>query len=418
MSSAPFYPLSPVPQLLLHALLLSFVESASSGVIDSDLPLSWTEKRDELTKALCAGFPDTWVLQAASRLALEETNAAAEITTENIVEDIPRVVGLPKLEERIPLDELPHVLMVHGLEDIIEGSYPQPVVRYLLSRPALDLAKHSRKALSNPPEPIDETRVAHLYLSRDHPLGTGHSAAVWRAELELPGQGELGAGQRFTVAAKIADGSFVADQHLRNEARMYSLFPEHLSQEWAGFVVIPPVYYPVPVGPVVPHFYGLYQPEQRLAYPSPDAEGDEPRLLMLIEECGKPIEKTNLSSSAKKVSWSLLRRLHIAGFLQGSFYERNVVVQPGPLCLPPDQRTMDNPSYRIIDFGRGRTTRDYPPSFDKLDPIPNGMLDQARRIEGEQQAEEALGLGMHAAMGSVRIGGKEARTFEVYQIPL
>ena len=34
-------------------------------------------------------------------------------------------------------------------------------------------------------------------------------------------------------------------------------------------------------------------------------------------------------------------------------YERNVLVQPGPLTVPPSNRSLDEPSYRIIDFGRG-----------------------------------------------------------------
>jgi len=34
-------------------------------------------------------------------------------------------------------------------------------------------------------------------------------------------------------------------------------------------------------------------------------------------------------------------------------FERNVLVQPGPLTVPPANRSPDEPSYRIIDFGRG-----------------------------------------------------------------
>jgi hypothetical protein len=48
-----------------------------------------------------------------------------------------------------------------------------------------------------------------------------------------------------------------------------------------------------------------------------------------------------------------MNRLHEAEFIQGSFYERNILVQPGPLTLPRAKRSLDEPSYRIIDFGRG-----------------------------------------------------------------
>jgi hypothetical protein len=49
----------------------------------------------------------------------------------------------------------------------------------------------------------------------------------------------------------------------------------------------------------------------------------------------------------------LLKRLHKANFVQGSFYARNILVQPGPLTLPCADRLFTKPSYRIIDFGRG-----------------------------------------------------------------
>ena len=50
---------------------------------------------------------------------------------------------------------------------------------------------------------------------------------------------------------------------------------------------------------------------------------------------------------------TLLKRLHEANFVQGSFYERNILVQPGPLDRPSNRRSLDKPSYRIVDFGRG-----------------------------------------------------------------
>ena len=39
---------------------------------------------------------------------------------------------------------------------------------------------------------------------------------------------------------------------------------------------------------------------------------------------------------------------------QGSFYVRNIMVQQGPLALPPEQRSYATPSFRIIDYGRGQ----------------------------------------------------------------
>ncbi len=45
--------------------------------------------------------------------------------------------------------------------------------------------------------------------------------------------------------------------------------------------------------------------------------------------------------------------------MQGSIYARNIVVQPGPLSAPPDERSDDTPSFRIIDFGRMRMRTSY-----------------------------------------------------------
>ncbi|KDQ10303.1 hypothetical protein BOTBODRAFT_115979, partial [Botryobasidium botryosum FD-172 SS1] len=204
-----------------------------------------------------------------------------------------------------------------------------------------------------------------------------------------------------------------ADAHFHNEARIYSLFPEHLSQEWAGFGQIPPLHLRVPFRPVVPKFFGLYAPESEIAQLDPPSRaepssvsgsdsgsksgsesgpGDRPTLIMLMEDCGTPIEQGSL-----KINWSHLLRLHIAGFAQGSFHERNILVQPGPLCLPPDKRTMESPSFRIIDFGRGRARRDYADE--------DGFFQQ--KHQDQVSAVASLGIDSSDLASSMRIGGSE-----------
>ena len=60
-------------------------------------------------------------------------------------------------------------------------------------------------------------------------------------------------------------------------------------------------------------------------------------------------------------------RLHEAGWVQGSVAYRNTVVQKGPLYLPPEERTMDEPSFRIIDFGRAVSrAKDGYPAFEDM----------------------------------------------------
>ena len=84
----------------------------------------------------------------------------------------------------------------------------------------------------------------------------------------------------------------------------------------------------------------------------------------------------------------MVRRLHRAGFSQGSFSPRNILVQPGPLHVSPAQRTMDQPSYRIIDFGRGVNQRIH---FAKT-LKPSAMDLQMHAISERTQAATLFGL--------------------------
>ena len=56
--------------------------------------------------------------------------------------------------------------------------------------------------------------------------------------------------------------------------------------------------------------------------------------------------------------YELVGRLQKAGYTNRSMYVRNMLVQPGPLSRPREERTMDEPSFRIIDFGRVETRGD------------------------------------------------------------
>lgn len=88
------------------------------------------------------------------------------------------------------------------------------------------------------------------------------------------------------VAAKLTV-KYDIDMH-RKEADNYQRFPKHFFEHWSGFNICPPMNAPVPVGPVVPQFYGYYVPEDAAAdeYQSP---------ILLIEKCGIPIEAEELS---------------------------------------------------------------------------------------------------------------------------
>jgi hypothetical protein len=97
---------------------------------------------------------------------------------------------------------------------------------------------------------------------------------------------------RVTVAAKL---SIRHDVHLEREARNYTRFPSHFFEDWTGYNYIDKTIGPTPVHAVVPRFYGYYLPEQEPRdkgkyYLSP---------IMLIENCGTPINPKELSQEEK-----------------------------------------------------------------------------------------------------------------------
>jgi hypothetical protein len=151
---------------------------------------------------------------------------------------------------------------------------------------------------------------------------------------------------KVNVAVKL---SKPYDAHLAREAENYQSFPSHLFEHWNGYNVIPPLHDPVPVGAVVPQFYGYYVPEK-------NKEGQTSRYLssiLLVEDCGIPIDPEALNEDDKQECASLLYRLHEAGWNHNSFAERNLLTQPGPLSQWPTFRGLnDVRSFRLIDFGR------------------------------------------------------------------
>ena len=91
----------------------------------------------------------------------------------------------------------------------------------------------------------------------------------------------------------------------------------------------------------------------------------------------------------------MMLRLHYEGFIQGSFYVRNIVVQKGPLTVPPEQRSKKTPSFRVIDFGRGEHFVDIfrnKPDEDRLErnrrQWSNTTFDEARRAQRELEVSE------------------------------
>ncbi|KAL5483372.1 hypothetical protein ACEPAI_8603 [Sanghuangporus weigelae] len=155
-------------------------------------------------------------------------------------------------------------------------------------------------------------------------------------------------------------------QHLRSEAENYQRFPSHLFEHWNGYNVLQPMHDPTPVGAVVPQFYGFYVPDKDS---DPIRNGEYMSPILLLEHCGVQVDPTELSMddrqdfrhyarlhashiTYRQECFSLIRRLHIAGYVHKSVYQRNFVMQYGPLQGSPFKRNKLHPRFRLIDFGR------------------------------------------------------------------
>ena len=134
--------------------------------------------------------------------------------------------------------------------------------------------------------------TAELCLDPDEVIGVGNHSNVYRATLTLPkGLSARTPDGKVTVAAKTA---FPRSEHrtlFHNEAKIFNSFPRHLSEEWCGYNMVSPLSWPVPVGPVVPKFYGYYLPtgEKR----------DTLSPILLMEECGIPVNPRKLTPEQK-----------------------------------------------------------------------------------------------------------------------
>ncbi|KAI0761349.1 hypothetical protein BD413DRAFT_486168 [Trametes elegans] len=207
-------------------------------------------------------------------------------------------------------------------------------------------------------------RTAHLHLSKANRIGTGNHSYVYRAPLTLPPplSAHSPTGQ-VTVAAKLSYQRCTAHGLLRNEAKVYDSFPKHIQEEYCGYDIVPPCRFPVPATAVVPKFFGYYLPvnergdvldnhHDNCSEDNP-CDVDWPSPILLMEECGNPVEPSKFTVDQRTECFSLILRLHYLEIIQGSFYVRNIMIQPGPLSVPPERRNYDTPSFRIIDFGRG-----------------------------------------------------------------
>lgn len=295
---------------------------------------------------------------------------------------LPHALGITHPNLEAPLRALPTTLVVHDPSNVLPANKSERVRDWDSEtdwEDDADVLRVYRLHTGAAGEALPEERVAHLYLAADRTHGQGHHSFVYIGELDvartlLPGythtlgneqpaaepdalagsislrdpefEGVLGLAPpiaRVSVAAKLG---IKGDDHLAREARMYARFPAALSQHHRGTTRCTEIDEPVPYGAVVPQFFGYYVP------------CDEPKdkgylsAILLVEACGTSIEGKTLNSHERRTTASLFSRLHDVGFVQNSEYPRNMLIQPGPLSLPPVQRSRSTPSFRLIDFGR------------------------------------------------------------------
>ncbi|OBZ76030.1 hypothetical protein A0H81_03088 [Grifola frondosa] len=218
------------------------------------------------------------------------------------------VEGLPELRQFIPKRFFPDYLMVYDPNEITypHGSrgpieHERQPIKYKRVLPKFP-------AIANDP-PLEGT----LHLSRSNQLGSGHHSNVYRAP-HAPGP----------TSRALADRA--SDR--RSEGR--TSFPRHLMEDWSGHNYVPPGRYPVPVGAVVPKFFGYYRPvcadgsvARRF---HPDCDDDSKCYvtwaspILLVEECGEPVEPSSFTLDQRSECFSLIFRLHEANFVQNSCY--------------------------------------------------------------------------------------------------
>lgn len=130
--------------------------------------------------------------------------------------------GIDPFEDFIPTALLPDELVVHDLDNISglckRGFLPRAPAKYVRRYP-------KRPSGSDAPP-----RIAHLYLSKNNRIGSGHNGSVFAAPMRLHLDLDSQEQSTIRIAAKTAFGTCGAHDMLRIEADMYDIFPRSLME--------------------------------------------------------------------------------------------------------------------------------------------------------------------------------------------
>jgi len=146
----------------------------------------------------------------------------------------------PKLEEFIPKEYLPDVLLVHDPHGVAEGEQGRPgygtapfeadvPIRYVRTRPEPTTDRHS-------------SNFAHLYLSPSNLCGHGNHSFVYYAPLMLPAPLTARTPTRLvTVLAKTSFPEFEHRDLLSQEGIIYDTFPQWMMEDYCGYNIVDPI---------------------------------------------------------------------------------------------------------------------------------------------------------------------------------
>ncbi|OSX65568.1 hypothetical protein POSPLADRAFT_1133679 [Postia placenta MAD-698-R-SB12] len=84
--------------------------------------------------------------------------------------------------------------------------------------------------------------------------------------------------------------------------------PKHLMEDWSGLNLVAPHKWPVPADAIVPKFYRYYVPVKSRQTSSQRSLSP----ILLVEECGVPIDPRKLSIDERSQCYTHTLRLHYA----------------------------------------------------------------------------------------------------------
>ncbi|KAM5546069.1 hypothetical protein V8D89_000195 [Ganoderma adspersum] len=387
---------------------------------------------------------------------VEYTPAQADEVAVSAVEDGERrsntsscfsLSGLETLRTLIPHGLLPDDLLVYDPDNLTSlGTGKSQLSLHILPLRYVRIFPKTSREDSMPQDSAacaDKSPQPAGDRPEDNKLGAGNHGSVYSAPFtRLRRNAESGEESTVRVAVKAASTKCGSHEMLRREAVAYDAFPRDLMEGTYAPAS------PQDVGVAQPDtepghdttqsststsddtstsadgadrprsspsFFGYYAPVDAdgsvidNAHPDCDIDSDcaitWPTCLLLIEECGRRIVLEEGPLEERTRCLELFKRLHAAGFTQGSVYSRNILIEPGPLSAPPEERSDETPGFRIIDFGRMQMLGDFSPeSEESFEESREGSMLQFLGDTGGEDEDAEIPGSMEVSLGRERQG--------------